>query len=423
MIRNENAAVEPPVSPAAWKKVVAVLMCVVAAGDAPAQRGRGGGGEEGAGPSAINYAELEEEMGLVQQVTISAKVIEFQTSKDVESGLSAYFQRRNTPRPYGRVSSGNGAISTADITFPTGTNSGITVFLDRLSHVYGDFEMVLQGLVDQNRASIISRPTIKAIVGDPSPAIIKTVQKIPYERTVIAGLNLTQVTAFRDTGVMLSIKVLEALDDDGDPSTTDDIFINIEIEVEVNEEGQRIPVALDDLVGGSGGSSGGFFSGEDSTGPSNIITAPVFISRKIKTTVWVPHGKVLILGGLYRRTKSKSLSTLPWLTQAEGWLNAAIQRLTPGSTPSIPLTPGLGNNAVGEGRRELVFMLKAELWRPAFTVPVDLGLGPKKEKSTPRDAITGFVDTITSLPEDIAAGIAGEVPESDIESSLGGPDE
>ena len=44
-----------------------------------------------------------------KQVNVAVKIIEFQTSKGSESGLSAYFKQRNEPRPYGRVSSGNGS--------------------------------------------------------------------------------------------------------------------------------------------------------------------------------------------------------------------------------------------------------------------------------------------------------------------------
>ena len=40
------------------------------------------------------------------------------------------------------MSSGNGSIRNADITFPSSTSAGITVFLDRLSNQYGDFEVV-----------------------------------------------------------------------------------------------------------------------------------------------------------------------------------------------------------------------------------------------------------------------------------------
>ena len=108
-----------------------------------------------------------------QQVNVAVKIVEFQTTTGVETGLSAYFKQRNTPRPYGRVSSGNGAITSADITFPNTTNAGLTVFLDKITTHYGDIEMVLQALVDQNRAYILSRPKVMVLVGSEVPTIIE----------------------------------------------------------------------------------------------------------------------------------------------------------------------------------------------------------------------------------------------------------
>ena len=139
-----------------------------------------------------------------QQVSVSVKVIEFQTVKGVETGLSAYFRQRVEPRPYGRVSSGS-LIRMADITFPTATTGGITVFLDRLSNHYGDFEVVLQGLVDQNRANILSRPKAMVTVGQTVPTIIQTTQLIPYEDTTVVGATAVQTTSFRPTGFIMIV--------------------------------------------------------------------------------------------------------------------------------------------------------------------------------------------------------------------------
>lgn len=349
----------------------------------------------------------------LQQVSVAVKVVEFQTAKGVETGLSAYFKQRNDPRPYGRVSSGNGNITSADLTFPASTNAGITVFLDRLSNEFGDFEVVLQGLVDQNRAFILSRPKAMVAVGEEIPTVIETVQRIPYEDTRVVGTTTKQVTTFRDAGVMLNVKALQVIDDDGDVNTTEDTYLRLQLTARVNEQGQRITVALDDsLVSANSG--------------SNAIRVPEFISREITTDVWVQHGQVLILGGLYRNTKGKTLSTLPWLTQAEDLANGLVQRLTPFSFPQINPSSGVGNRSTSEGRRELVFLIKAELWRPSFTVADEFGfddeddeLVPKKKKS-PTDIISDVLEDLSALPQGVAEGIAGQPASTGVTKSLGG---
>ncbi len=329
-----------------------------------------------------------------QAVNVSMKVVEFQTTRGVETGLSAYFLQNEQVRPYGRVSSGSGAITSADLTFPTSTAAGITVFLDRISLDDGEIELVLQGLVDENRAFILSRPKAMVKVGSQIPAQIKTVQRIPYENTQVVGSTTVQVTQFEDTGVQLLVYVPEVVDDDGNWATTDDTYVRLFIKAEVKEEGQRVTISLDDEL-----ASGGVFS----LGNSAILV-PEFVSRSITTQVWVRHGQVLILGGLYRNTKSRTLATLPWLAQGEDALMGALDRLIPGNLVANPISSTLGNRQVDEGRRELVFLLKAEAWRPAFSVADDYGFGEEikgRERMRPSDVITDVLEGISSIPSQI----------------------
>ena len=350
-----------------------------------------------------------------QQVNLSVKIIEFQTTKGVETGLSAYFKQRLEPQPWGRVATGHGAISSGDITFPTPTNAALTVFLDQLTNSYGDFEVVLQGLVDENRAFILSHPKTMVKVGEPTPAIIQTVQEIPYETTTVIGATTVQSLSFRPTGVMLSALAPRVLDDDGNPRTTEDTYIQLALTAQVDEEGQRITVALDDLVGGTGG----VFSQT-----SNAIRVPEFVSRQISTTVWVRHGQVLILGGLYRNTKNKSLSTLPWLPRGQDILNGVIQKLVPFAVPQIPLTSAIGSQTSDEGRRELVFLIKAELWKPSYTVADEFGFteeeeGEAQKKRSPADVISGVLEGISDIPSGIADSVSEEGSQDDVTSTLG----
>lgn len=348
-----------------------------------------------------------------KQVDVAVKVVEFQTNKGAETGFSAYFKQRMEPQPYGRAATGRGNIQSLDFTFPTSTSSGISVFLDNLSNSYGDIEVVLQALVEENRASILSRPKVKVPIGAAAPTVIKTAQGIPYESTVVVGATAVQTTAFRDTGVTLEVTAKQVIDDDGNPDTLDDTYVLLQLRAEVNEEGPRITVALDDLVVGERG--------------SNALSVPEFVSRSISTTVWVRHGQVLVLGGLYRNSTSKSLDTVPWLTQGEDILSGALQRVVPFGSPQVPLSAGLGNQSLEESRRELVFLIKAEMWRPSLTISDDFGFNeeqaePSRKRMSPTDVITGVLGEISEVPRGIASGLSGQQGD-DITQSLGKDDE
>lgn len=351
-----------------------------------------------------------------KQVNVSVKIIEFQTTKNTETGLSAYFKQRNEPRPYGRISSGNGAVTAADLTFPAPVGSGLTVFLDNLSSSYGDFEVVLQALVDQNRAFILSQPKVMVPVGEATPTLIKTSQEVPYENTVVVGASAVQTTAFRPTGVSLSVSALQVVDDDGDPMTTEDIYYQLKLTAEIAEEGQRITVALDSS------------SPTSATKNSTAISVPEFVSRSVDTTVWVRNGQVLIMGGLYRNSTTNNTATLPWLTQGEDILSNAVSRAVPfAQNATVPITAGLGNTSRADGRRELVFLVKADLWRKAFTVADDFGFTEEEEGEktparprTPADVITGVLENITDISQGVTVGIGGAAPGETLSGSLGG---
>ena len=282
-----------------------------------------------------------------QQVNVSVKIIEFQSSKQQERGLSAYFKRRQETA-WGQVRTRDG-VSAADVTFPTTSTLGLTVFIDRLAGHYGDYELVLQGLVDQGRAFILSKPKVMAMVNAEKPTVIETTENVPYEETRVLGSTATQITAFHDTGVRLEVTALQVVDDDGNPDTPGDNFIQLKLVAKVDEEGARVPVALDDRVNSEAG---------------NFINVPQFNSRSIDTTVWVQEGQVLILGGLYLNRKTKDLKTLPWFSQTEDFLNSTLQRYTPFNMPEMPLTSSLGQNQSEFERRELVFVLKTDIWHP-----------------------------------------------------------
>lgn len=373
--------------------ITPLLCCVVAWG-------------QDATPITIAVPETPPQVGAPEQVNVTMKVVEFQATKGVDTGLSAFYARRNEPKTYGRVSDGQGAISTADLTFPLDTEGAITVFLDRIHMSDGDLEFVLQGLVNENRAYILSRPKAMVMVANAVPTIIETVEENPYENPTVVGTTVVGVTDFRKTGVILQVGVPQVIDDDGDWTTRDDTYIQLQLMAEVKELGEDIVVAVDDRFAGA-----------------NQVVAPTFVSRSITTNVWVRHGQVLILGGLFRNRKAKSLDTVPGLTKAEDLAVGLVERVVPGNFIGSPVSSTLGNRTTEEQRRELVFFIKCEAWRASYTVAdesVFQDENQPKERVKPTDVIGDVIGGIANIPEGIAEGISGEKKKDGIDSELGG---
>lgn len=348
-----------------------------------------------------------------KQVNVSVKIIEFQTTNDLETGFSAYFKDRIHPRPYGKVVAGQETdVNSVALTFPNTGSSGLSVFLDNLTNNWADVELALQAMVDQGKAFILSQPKVMVPVAAAVPAVIKTSRDVPYTNTIVIGATAVQTTAFKPTGVAMTVSALEVVDDDGNPTTTDDTYIKLKLTAEINEEGQRIAIALDQRTG----------SGSILNQTSTAISVPEFVSRSVDTTVWVRNGQVLLMGGLYRDDKNTNLSTLPWLPETEGVVNNVISRMLPfAASASTPLSASVGNNAKSSARRELVFMIKADLWRKSYTVADEFGFaadqpqGEKKDREkapeepaksrTPADVITGVLGNRGG----VAPGLAGSI--------------
>jgi Flp pilus assembly secretin CpaC len=337
------------------------------------------------GASGIGAAQAPE------QVVVSVKIIEFQASKGIETGFSAFISRLPRAEPFGQVDANDTGIGTVDLTFPTSTAAGISVFLDRISIGDAELEVVLQALVDENRAFILSRPHAMVMVGEPTPTVIRTNNKIPYESTVVVGSTTVQITQFQDTGVTLSLRAPEVIDDDGNWETGDDTYIRLDAYAAVKEEGQRIVVALDDQLA---------TSGESFSEAENAISVPEFISRSVTTHVWVRQGQVLILGGLYRNTESKSITSVPLLSQAEDVAQSFVNNIVSGSMTGAPLSTTFGNRDTDESRRELVFLIKAETWRPGFAITDDLGFIQQEaqKRRSPTDVILEVTQDIRRTP-------------------------
>lgn len=323
----------------------------------------------------------------VKQVVVSMKILEFSATKGLETGFSAYYTKVDRTDAGGNVLPNGNAFESVDLTFPASVNAGITVFLDQISTKEGEFEFVLQALVDEAKASILSQPRAMVPVGSAVPTVVQTTSQVPFENTQVVGSTTVQTTEFKDTGVTFTVNAPQVYDLDADIRTKDDTFIKLKLEATLAEEGQRIVIALDDQL-----ASGGDFSLAN-----NAIQVPEFLTRTIRTNVWLRDGQVLILGGLYRNLESRTLSTIPWLQSAENFASSAVENAVSVAVGN-PLSATVGNRRESDSRRELVFLIKAETWRPAFALEDDFGFGdPVEETSAPLDVIGNVSEGITKL--------------------------
>jgi hypothetical protein len=318
-----------------------------------------------------------------EQVIVSVKIIEFQATKGLETGLSAYFLKQTRTDPGGEVLVNGNAINNLDLTFPSSTAAGITVILDQITMEEGDIEIVLQALVDENKASILSRP--RAIVPIPSekPTVITTTNDIPYENTQVVGSTAVQITSFEKTGVTLTVEAKSIHDEDGDFSTRHDTYVQLNLTCSVREEGQRIVVALDDNLAG----------GSDFSLSQNAISVPEFIDRSITTKVWTKNDQVLMFGGLFRNSESASLSTVPWLNQSDGIASYALSNAYPGNRITGPLSTTIGNKSKAESRRELVFLVKTENWYDSYALDAGLGFDDPPPDSEVDEPVISVVES------------------------------
>jgi hypothetical protein len=340
------------------------------------------------------------------QANVTVKVVEFQATKGQETGLSAFYSRQRNPKPFGRVSDGEGAISTADLTFPLDSEGTITVFLDRLHLSEGDLEVLLQALVSENQAFILSRPGAMVPVRGATPSSIETVEENPYESPTVIGTTVVAATDFRKTGVIMQVQIVDVIDDDGNWQTTEDTYFNCVIRAEVKELGEEIVVAEQDRLLGA-----------------NLISAPTFVTRSVDTQVWIRHGQVLVLGGLFRNRTLKSVDSVPGISKLEDMTIGLAERVIPGNLLGGRATSVLGNKNSETQRRELVFFVKVEGWRQSYTVREEMNTEEdadgKKGTMRPTDIIGNVIGGITSIPEGIAE-MGNESQGKGIESDLRG---
>jgi type IV pilus assembly protein PilQ len=148
-----------------------------------------------------------------------------------------------------------------------GSPASVGIALARLSdNILLDLE--LSALESEGQAELISSPRL--ITTNQQAAVIESGQEIPYQEATSSG-----ATAVAFKKAVLSLKVTPQITPDG----------KILMELQINQ---------------------------DRPSAQTFLGVPAILTKEIQTNVLVSNGQTIVLGGIYRQDKNKSLDRIPF---------------------------------------------------------------------------------------------------------------
>jgi len=200
-----------------------------------------------------------------QQVVIQSIIAEVRLTNRLQYGVE-YFLEINTD--LGELAL-TGAAALAENANPTGS----------AFFVGGDGFAIIQALDRESHARILSQP--KLVIRDRDTGSIQVGGEVPVLKASEAASSDTSGTSnireeieYRDTGVILTIQA--EINESG--------LVTLKIDQEIND-------AL----------------------PTDVPNQPEFTTRKIETTVVVPHGMTVLLGGIINEDRRDEENRIPLL--------------------------------------------------------------------------------------------------------------
>ncbi len=218
-----------------------------------------------------------EKMDIVPlQVLIEATIAEIRLTDELEYGLQWYFKNNLD----GGNKTGTGTLdldAIPDIGAPI-----IPGFSYAITDAAGRVRAVLNMLAEESNVNIISSPSLMVL--NNQTANINVGQQEPYQTrgtsdtasTIVDTTTVVATYEYRDTGVILTVT----------PRVNAGGLVTMEIEQEVSN--------VQEGTVGVGGN-------------------PIFLQRKIKSTVAIHGGQTVVLGGLIRENTDFSKSGIPVL--------------------------------------------------------------------------------------------------------------
>jgi type IV pilus assembly protein PilQ len=239
-----------------------------------------------------------------RQVLIEARIVNIDVTYEKQLGVR--FGISNTKQLSGNLSGANQlaqGVNVANIspitdrlnfnnpasTFAGGAAPGsIGLALARLGNVLLDLE--LSALEEEGHSETIASPRV--ITSNQQKASIQTGQQIPYQQSTSSG-----ATAIAFENAVLSLEIT--------PQITPDNRIVLSLKATQDTAGSPT-VTSQSTTSGSGGTSGTTSSTATSFGPPPINT------EEVESNVILNNNETIVLGGVYKRTKSKTLDRIPF---------------------------------------------------------------------------------------------------------------
>jgi MSHA biogenesis protein MshL len=215
----------------------------------------------------------------IKQVSIEARIMEVKLNRDFKTGvdysiLPGFLNMHHPSNRGGTLTDGAIIRQSAK----AGVNTLNIGFLNA-----GQFSIFIDALQKQGQVRVLSSPRVSTL--NNVPAVIRVVEQVPViEREIIdsgTGTSRTQFNVrFEDAGVAVSVTP------------------------QIGEDGIITAVVAPSIIEVSG-----FVST-----PDNLITEPILNTRKVTTTLRIPDGVPVVLGGLRSRRKSETLTGVPLLS-------------------------------------------------------------------------------------------------------------
>ncbi len=214
------------------------------------------------------------------QVVIEATIAEVTLTNALQYGVQYYLGSSDV-----RAGSNNGSISLST----SSTSALLSQALPGLNVLLGSQaspKVILSALQSLTSVKVLSAPSL--VVSDNQPAFLQVGDSVPISTgsaTVLSAQNtVVNTITMQDTGIILKV--------------WPHIHANGTVELEIEQE-------VSGVVGGI-----------SATGTSNLN--PTISQRRVHSTVEVPSGQTVLLGGLMSEEDDKTQTGIPILRQIEG---------------------------------------------------------------------------------------------------------
>jgi len=224
------------------------------------------------------------------QVFIKAKVVEVTLDKNLEYGVSWFFDRgggdpatgtigASNPNAFFRAFRSQFRPSSFAGSPLAPSNTGISLLFDDLMGDEGTIAATIEALQEKGSANILSEPSVVATQGQ--LATLVTGQETPIsEITVTSGAERISTT-FKETGIRLDFTPLHVGRE----------YVKMRVRVEVS-------------------SITGFL---EQKGPETLVQNPIIAQRNSETVVSIRDGMTLVIGGLYSVSEIENRAGIPIL--------------------------------------------------------------------------------------------------------------